>query len=184
MWIKKLNAKRWYILSTSAQFETLYLGFLRIKLKRCLRFLILSHWYPFALFGPFHGSLLRISLFFYLFSVQFCFGIFQLLYSEHHWTHIGFGNAQQTVGGPKDLSFPTNSKWKTQKNTLSDSYLDILLHLEYNTRLTNTLYDKGDNINFAFVNIPLPFHLTGPYGEWYVSYHLLDCRSHISFDDG
>jgi hypothetical protein len=37
----------------------------------------------------------------------------------------------------------------------SASYLDILLNIDYNGRLTTSLYDKRDDFNFAIVNFPL-----------------------------
>jgi hypothetical protein len=42
-------------------------------------------------------------------------------------------------------------------NTESDksaSYLDILLHIDSNGRLTTSLYDKHDDFDFAIVNFP------------------------------
>ena len=37
---------------------------------------------------------------------------------------------------------------------ISASYLDILLNIDSNGRLTATLYDKRDDFNFAIVNFP------------------------------
>jgi hypothetical protein len=34
----------------------------------------------------------------------------------------------------------------------SDSYLDILFNIDSNNRLTTTLYDKRDDVDFAIVN--------------------------------
>ena len=40
------------------------------------------------------------------------------------------------------------------ESDISASYLDILLHIDSNGRLTTTLYDKRDDFNFAIVNFP------------------------------
>ena len=37
---------------------------------------------------------------------------------------------------------------------VSASYLDILLNIDSNGRLTTTLYDKRDDFNFAIINFP------------------------------
>jgi hypothetical protein len=37
---------------------------------------------------------------------------------------------------------------------IAASYLDILLNIDSNGRLTTTLYDKCDDFDFAIVNIP------------------------------
>jgi hypothetical protein len=39
------------------------------------------------------------------------------------------------------------------KLEISASYLDILLNIDSNGRLTTTLYDKRDDFSFAIVNI-------------------------------
>jgi hypothetical protein len=46
----------------------------------------------------------------------------------------------------------SNKEYETRTPQKSASYLDILL----NGRLTTTLYDKRDDFDFAFVNIPFP----------------------------
>jgi hypothetical protein len=45
----------------------------------------------------------------------------------------------------------------TTESDKSASYLDILVNIDSNDRLTTTLYDKRDDFNFAVV--------TGPYSE-------------------
>ena len=52
----------------------------------------------------------------------------------------------------------------TTESDRSASYLDILLNIDSNGRLTTTLYDKRDDFNFAIVNFPflcsnIPYHL-------------------------
>jgi hypothetical protein len=42
----------------------------------------------------------------------------------------------------------------TIESDISASYLDILLNIDSNGRLTTTLYDKHDDFNFAIVNFP------------------------------
>ena len=42
----------------------------------------------------------------------------------------------------------------TTDSDKSASYLDILLDIDSNGRLTTTLYDKRDDFNFAIVNFP------------------------------
>ena len=42
----------------------------------------------------------------------------------------------------------------TTESDRSASYLDILLNIDSNGRLTTTLYDKCDDFNFAIVNFP------------------------------
>jgi hypothetical protein len=46
----------------------------------------------------------------------------------------------------------------TTESDISTSYLDILLNIESNGRMTTTLYDKSDDFDLAIVNfsnIPL-----------------------------
>ena len=42
----------------------------------------------------------------------------------------------------------------TTESDISASYLDILLNIDSNGRLTTTLYDTRDDFNFAIVNFP------------------------------
>jgi hypothetical protein len=42
----------------------------------------------------------------------------------------------------------------TTESDKSASYLDILLNIDSNDRLTTTLYDKRDDFDFAIVNFP------------------------------
>jgi hypothetical protein len=42
----------------------------------------------------------------------------------------------------------------TTKSDKSASYLDILLNIDSNGRLTTSLYDKRDKFDFAIVNFP------------------------------
>jgi hypothetical protein len=48
----------------------------------------------------------------------------------------------------------------TTESDISASYLDILLNIDSNRRLTTTLYDKRDDFNFAIVNIPFLYSNT------------------------
>ena len=47
----------------------------------------------------------------------------------------------------------------TTESDKSASYLDILLNIDYNGRLTTSLYDKRDDFDFAIVNFPDIFHI-------------------------
>jgi hypothetical protein len=42
----------------------------------------------------------------------------------------------------------------TTESDKSASYLDILLYIDFNGRLTTSLYDKRDDFDFAMVNFP------------------------------
>ena len=53
------------------------------------------------------------------------------------------------------LIYPDELEIKdTIESDISASYLDILLNIDSNGRLTTTLYDKRDDFNFAIVNFP------------------------------
>jgi hypothetical protein len=49
---------------------------------------------------------------------------------------------------------PMKSKKDTIESDKSASYLDILLHNDFNGRLTTSLYDKRGDFDFAIVNFP------------------------------
>jgi hypothetical protein len=53
------------------------------------------------------------------------------------------------------LIYPNELKIKdTTESDKSASYLDILLNIDSNGRLTTSLYDKSDDFDFAIVNFP------------------------------
>jgi hypothetical protein len=53
------------------------------------------------------------------------------------------------------LIYPDELEIKdTTVSDKSASYLDILLNIDSNGRLTTSLYDKRDDIDFAIVNFP------------------------------
>jgi hypothetical protein len=53
------------------------------------------------------------------------------------------------------LIYPNELEIKdTTESEKFASYLDILLNIDSNSRLTTTLYDKRDDFNFAMVNFP------------------------------
>jgi hypothetical protein len=53
------------------------------------------------------------------------------------------------------LIYPDELEIKdTTEYDRSASYLDILLNIDSNGRLTTTLYDKRDDFDFAIVNFP------------------------------
>jgi hypothetical protein len=49
---------------------------------------------------------------------------------------------------------PMNWKSKTPQCSTSASYLDVLLKLDTNGKITTQLYDKRDDFNFSIVNFP------------------------------
>jgi hypothetical protein len=54
-----------------------------------------------------------------------------------------------------DLIYPDELNIKdTTESDKSTSYLDILLNIDSNDRLTTSLYDKHDDFDFAIVNFP------------------------------
>jgi hypothetical protein len=54
------------------------------------------------------------------------------------------------------LIYPDELEIKhTTESDKSASYLDILLNIDSNGRLTTSLYDKRDDFDFATVNFPL-----------------------------
>jgi hypothetical protein len=44
--------------------------------------------------------------------------------------------------------------FSTLKSSTSTSYLDVLLKLDTNSKLTTQLYDKQDDFNFSIINFP------------------------------
>ena len=58
----------------------------------------------------------------------------------HNYVHLIY---------PKELDIKD-----TTESDISASYLDILLNIDSNGKLTTTLYDKRDDFNFAIVNFP------------------------------
>ena len=44
----------------------------------------------------------------------------------------------------------------TTESEKSASYLDILLNIDSNGRLTSSLYDKRDDFDFAIISFPFP----------------------------
>jgi hypothetical protein len=68
------------------------------------------------------------------------------------------------------LIYPDELKIKdTTESTKSASYLDILLNIDPNGRLTTSLYDKRDDFDFAIVNFPYLCSNT-PFSPAYVVY--------------
>ena len=67
----------------------------------------------------------------------------------------------------------------------SASYLDILLNIDSNDRLTTPLYDKRDDFNFAIVNFPFlcsNILLSPAYGV-YISQLIRYARACYAYDD-
>jgi hypothetical protein len=59
----------------------------------------------------------------------------------------------------------------TTESDRSASYLDILLDIDFNDRLTTSLYDKRDYFDFAIVNFPFL------YSKIYHFHLLMECMS-------
>jgi hypothetical protein len=54
-----------------------------------------------------------------------------------------------------DLIYPNELEIKdTTESSTSASYLDVLLILDKNGKMTTQLYDKRDDFNFSIVNFP------------------------------
>jgi hypothetical protein len=62
------------------------------------------------------------------------------LFGIHNYVHFIY---------PDKLEIKNNTE-----SDISSSYLDILLNIHSNDRLTTALYDKRDDFNFAIVNFP------------------------------
>jgi hypothetical protein len=79
-------------------------------------------------------------------------------------------------------------KLKMKDTTESDkcaSYLDILLNIYSNDRLTTTLYEKRNDIDFAIVNFPYlcsNIPLSPPYGL-YISQLIRYTRACFAYED-
>ena len=73
----------------------------------------------------------------------------------------------------------------TTESDRSASYLDILLNIDSNGRLTTTLYDKRDDFNFAIVNFPFlcsNIPLSPAYGV-YISQLIRYARACYAYED-
>ena len=73
----------------------------------------------------------------------------------------------------------------TIKSDITASYLDILLSIDSNGRLTTTLYDKRDDFNFAIVNFPFlcsNIPLSPAYGV-YISQLIRYARACYAYED-
>ena len=54
-----------------------------------------------------------------------------------------------------DSIYPSELEIKdTTESSMSASYLDILLNIDINGKLTTQLYDKRDDFSFSIVNVP------------------------------
>jgi hypothetical protein len=84
------------------------------------------------------------------------------------------------------LIYPDELKIKdTTESDKSASYLDILLSIDSNGRLANSLYDKRDDFDFAIVNFPflcnnIPL---SPAYDVYVSQLSRYARSCFAYED-
>jgi hypothetical protein len=84
------------------------------------------------------------------------------------------------------LKYPDELEIKdTTESDKSESYLDILLNIDSNGRLTTSLYDKRDDFDFAIVNFPflcsnIPLSLA--YGA-YVSQLIRYARACFAYED-
>ena len=73
----------------------------------------------------------------------------------------------------------------TTKSDKSASYLDILLNIDFNGRLTTSLYDKRDDFYFAIVNFPFlcsNIPLSPAYGV-YISQLIRYARACFEYED-
>ena len=73
----------------------------------------------------------------------------------------------------------------TTESDKSASYLDILLNIDYNGRLTTSLYDKRDDFDFAIVNFPFlcsNIPLSPAYGL-YISQLIRYARACFAYED-
>ena len=84
------------------------------------------------------------------------------------------------------LIYPNELERKdTTESDRSASYLDILLNIDSNGRLTTTLYDKRDDFNFAIVNFPFlcsNIPLSPAYGV-YISQLIRYARACYAYED-
>jgi hypothetical protein len=84
------------------------------------------------------------------------------------------------------LIYPDEFEIKdTTESDKSASYLDILLNIDTNGRLTTSLYDKRDDFNFAIVNFPFlcsNIPLSHAYGM-YISQLIRYARACFAYDD-
>jgi hypothetical protein len=84
------------------------------------------------------------------------------------------------------LIYPNELKIKdTTESDKSASYLDILLNIDSNGILTTSLYDKGDDFDFAIVNFPFLFSnipFSPAYGV-YVSQLIRYARACFAYED-
>jgi hypothetical protein len=82
------------------------------------------------------------------------------------------------------LIYPDELEIKdTTESDKSASYLDILLNIDPNSRLTTSLYDKRDDFGFAIVNFPFLCNipLSPAYGV-YISQLIRYARACFAFD--
>ena len=73
----------------------------------------------------------------------------------------------------------------TTESDKSASYLDILLNIDSNGRLTTSLYDKRDDFDFAIVNFPFlcsNIPLSPAYGV-YISQLIRYARACFAYED-
>jgi hypothetical protein len=79
------------------------------------------------------------------------------------------------------LIYPDELEIKdTTESDKSASYLDISLNIDSNGRLTNSLYDKRDDFDFAIVNFPFlcsNIPLSPAYGVYI--FQLIDTQEHV-----
>jgi hypothetical protein len=84
------------------------------------------------------------------------------------------------------LIYPDELEIKdTTESDKSASHLDILLNMDYNERLTASLYDKRDGFDFAIVNFPFlcsSIPLSPAYGM-YVSQFIRYARACFANED-
>jgi hypothetical protein len=84
------------------------------------------------------------------------------------------------------LIYPDELEIKdTTESDKSASYLDILLNIDSNGRLTTSLYDKRDYFDFAIVNFPFQcsnMPLSPAYGV-YVSQLIRYARACYAYED-
>jgi hypothetical protein len=84
------------------------------------------------------------------------------------------------------LIYPDELEIKdTTESDKSASYLDILLNIDSNGRLTTSIYDKRDDFDFAIVNIPFlcsNIPLSPAYGL-YVSQLIRYAKACFAYED-
>jgi hypothetical protein len=106
---------------------------------------------------------------------------FRIFWQYVGWHYNGRGDLYRGTS-----EYPEELKIKdTRESDKSASYLEILLNIVSNDRLTTSQYDKRDDFDFAIVNVPFLCRnvpLSPAYGV-YVSQLIRSTRACFAYDD-